>query len=121
MTARTIAGARAMKRRSMVPKVRVMLAGVALLPSSAARRAAALTIDAAAKNGRAKVPRNCATRTRTSFRTKTLPMLLPPEYIRTLALYRPRPQRDSFLQAFLMRGDDLRFKDRVALVTGGGR
>ena len=48
-------------------------------------------------------------------------MLLPPEYIRTLALYRPRPQRDSFLQAFLMGGDDLRFKDRVALVTGGGR
>ena len=48
-------------------------------------------------------------------------MVLPPEYIRTLAVYRPRPQRDSFLQAFLMGGDDLRFKDRVALVTGGGR
>jgi hypothetical protein len=62
MTAKTIPWARATKIRSMGPKLRMMLAAVALLPSSPARRAAALTIEAAPKKVSAKVPRNSATR-----------------------------------------------------------
>src|SRR5258708_38897687 len=58
ITARTIPCARATKTRSIGPKLRTMFAGVALLPSSLTRRAAALTMAPAPKKVSANVPRN---------------------------------------------------------------